>query len=220
MPLAASVKSRMLRFLRRSTRTRGPQGVSSARSSKKKGGGDTSTVIPNTRFSVLVDSPSATRRMVTIAEPYTMALGTAGVAVTASSSGSKHAATTKRHTSNKESYLSASRARRHKAQVLIMISVGTGPKLSGVFECIGQGFPSVFQSTCPIVLIGKVSDVSGIVAQPPRAFFTGELFSSQATCCSCFYKHGAIGLQTCFFCVLEYCDPWFETRSHSRRGGR
>ena len=117
MPLAATVKSRMLRFLRRSTSTRGPQGGSSAPSSRKKGGGDTSTVIPNTRLSVLVDSPSATRRMVTIVEPYTMALGTAGVAVTASSSASKHAVT-KRHASNKEGYLSASRARRHKAQVL------------------------------------------------------------------------------------------------------
>jgi len=118
MPLAATVKSRMLRFLRRSTSTREPQGGSSARSSRKKGGGDTSTVIPNTRLSVLVDSPSATRRMVTIVEPYTVALGTAGVAVTASSSASKHAVTTKRHTSNKEGYLSASRARRHKTQVL------------------------------------------------------------------------------------------------------
>jgi hypothetical protein len=160
MPLAATVKSRMLRFLRRSTSTRGPQGGSSARSSRKKGGGDTSTVIPNTRFSILVDSPSATRRMVTLVEPYTMALGRAGVAVTASSSGSKHAVTTKRHTSNKEGYLSASRARRHKAQVLIMVSVGTGPKLSSVCECIGQGFPSVLQPTRPIVLIGKVSDMS------------------------------------------------------------
>ena len=160
MPLAAKVKSRMLRFLRRSTSSRGPQSGSSARSSRKKGGGDTSTVIPNTRFSVLVDSPSATRRMVTIVEPYTMALGTAGVAVTASSSGSKHAVTTKRHTSNKEGYLSASRARRHKAQVLIMISVGTGPKFSSVCEFIGQGFPSVYQSTCPFVLIGKVSYMS------------------------------------------------------------
>lgn len=160
MPLAATVKSRMLRFLRRSTSTRGPQSGSSSRSSRKKGGGDTSTVIPNTRFSILVDSPSATRRMVTIAEPHTMALGTAGVAVTASSSGSKHAVTTKRQTSNKEAYLSASRTRRHKAQVLIMITLGTGPKLSSVCECIVQGFPSVFQSTCPVLLVGKVCDMS------------------------------------------------------------
>lgn len=117
MPLAATVKSRMLRFLRRSTSTRGLKGGSSARSSRKKGGGDTSTVIPNTRLSVLVDSPSATRRMVTIVKRYIMALGTARVGVTASSSASKHAVTTKRHTSNK-GYLPAFRARRHKAQVL------------------------------------------------------------------------------------------------------
>lgn len=131
MPLAKTVKSQMLRLLRRSKSTRGPQGGSSAQSSRKKGGGDSSTVIPNTRLSVLVDSPSATRRMVTIVEPYTMALGAAGVAVTASSSGSKHV-TTKRHTSNKEVYHPSSRARRHKAQVLVLISMGTGPKLCAI----------------------------------------------------------------------------------------
>jgi hypothetical protein len=77
-----------------------------------------------------------------------VALGAAGVAVTASSSGSKHVVTTKKHTSNKEGHLS-SRARRHKAQVLVIVIVGTGPKLSSVSECIGQGFPECFSVDVP-----------------------------------------------------------------------
>jgi hypothetical protein len=82
--------------------------------------------------------------MVTIVEPYTVAVGAAGVAATASSSGSKHVVTTKKHTSNKEGYVPSSRGRRHKAQVLVIVIVGTGPKLSSVSECIGQSFPECF----------------------------------------------------------------------------
>jgi hypothetical protein len=139
MPLAATVRSRMLRLLRRSKSTRGPEGESSARSSRKKGDGDTFTVIRNTRCSNLVDSPPSTRRMVNTVDPHARALGEAVVAATTSSSGAKDAVTSKRQTSNKESYFSSSRARRRKTQVLVMISVGTAPKLSSVCECMGQG---------------------------------------------------------------------------------
>ena len=147
MPLAARVKSRMLRLLRRSESSRGTEGGSSSRSGRKRGGGETSTVIPNTRFSVLVDSPSATRRMVTVMEPYTMALGTAGVAVTPSGSGCKHAETTKRQTSiawHKDSCRSSSRARRLKSQVPVMLNVGTGPQTEQCFQCTGLLWQYVF----------------------------------------------------------------------------
>jgi hypothetical protein len=123
MPLAATVKSQMLRFLRRSKSTRGSSGGSSARSSRKKGGAETAMVIPNKRFSVLVDSPSSNNGMVTIAEPYTMALG-AAVAVTASSTGSKHVETTKKQAPNNSQrprdggHRSSSQTRRHKYQVM------------------------------------------------------------------------------------------------------
>lgn len=121
MPLAATVKSQMLRLLRRSKSTRAPRCESPARNSRKKGGGDTAMVIPNKRVSVLVDCPPApSNGMVTIVEPYAMALG---AAVTAVSSGSKHE-TTKKQASNtsqrarEAGHRSSSQARRHRSQVM------------------------------------------------------------------------------------------------------
>jgi hypothetical protein len=123
MPLAATVKSQMLRFLRRNKNTRAARCESPARSSRKKGGGDTAMVIPNKRVSVLVDSPSAHNNgMVTVAEPYAMALG-AAVAVKAASSGSKHETTKKQASSTTQrakegGHRSSSQARRHRTQVM------------------------------------------------------------------------------------------------------
>jgi hypothetical protein len=123
MPFAATVKSQMLRFLRRSKNTRAASCESPARNSRKKGGGDTAMVIPNKRVSVLVDSPSAHNNgMVTVMEPYAMALG-AAVAVKAASSGSKHETTKKQASSTSQrakegGHRSSSQARRHKTQVM------------------------------------------------------------------------------------------------------
>jgi hypothetical protein len=130
MPLAATVKSQMLRFLRRNKNTRAARCESPARSSRKKGGGDTAMVIPNKRVSVLVDSPSAlSNGMVTIVEPYAMALGTA-VAVKAASSGSKQETTKKQASGTSQrakegSHRSSAQARRHRSQVTQCISKST-----------------------------------------------------------------------------------------------
>jgi hypothetical protein len=131
MPLAATVKSQMLRFLRRNKNTRAARCESPARSSRKKGGGDTAMVIPNKRVSVLVDSQSAHNNgMVTVAEPYAMALG-AAVAVKAASSGSKHETTKKQASSTTQrakegGHRSSSQARRHKTQVMEYSVSGPG----------------------------------------------------------------------------------------------
>jgi hypothetical protein len=62
MPLAATVKSQMLRLLRRSKSTSGPP----ARSNRKKGkgSGEHAMVITNKRFSVHVDSPPSSNNAV------------------------------------------------------------------------------------------------------------------------------------------------------------
>ena len=124
MPLAATVKSQMLRLLRRSKSTRGPPSGSSKSSSRKNGGGDTAMVIPNKRYSVLVDSPpSPNNGVVPIVEPYTMALGSP-VAVTTPGGGSKHVESTRKLVSNntqrarENNHRSSSQARRHRSQVI------------------------------------------------------------------------------------------------------
>ena len=122
MPLAATVKSQMLRLLRRSKSTRGPPSGSS-RSSRKNGGGDTAMVIPNKRYSVLVDSPSSPNNgVVPLVEPYTMALGSP-VAVTTPSGGSKHVEPSRKQVNNTQraresNHRSSSQARRHRSQVI------------------------------------------------------------------------------------------------------
>ncbi|KAJ9584779.1 hypothetical protein L9F63_020867, partial [Diploptera punctata] len=124
MPLAATVKSQMLRLLRRSKSTRGHQSGSSRSSSRKNGGGDTAMVIPNKRYSVLVDSsPSPNNEVVPVVEPYTMALGSP-VAVTTPSNGSKHVDSSRKQTPNnthrarESNHRSSSQARRHRTQIV------------------------------------------------------------------------------------------------------
>jgi hypothetical protein len=206
MPLAATVKSQMLRLLRRSKSTRGPQGGSAARGSRKKGDGDASTVIPNTRFSVLVDSPSATRRMVTIVDPYTMTLGAAGVATAASSSGAKHAVTTKRQTSNKESCRSSSRARRLKTQVLTMVQVVISVGTDHCLWMYRAGFPDPFSVDVPHGTPWFVSDM-------PRTRWSRSATSRRYVAGNCFYlklrlfsAHSAIGLQIRFAHAPKKCN--------------
>ncbi|PSN40262.1 hypothetical protein C0J52_11900 [Blattella germanica] len=121
MPLAATVKSQMLRLLRRSKSTRGPPSGSSARSSssRKNGGGDTAMVIPNKRYSVLVDSPpSPNNGIVPIVEPYTMALGSPVAVTTPSkpSDGTRKQIPNNSQRIRENNHRSASQARRHRSQ--------------------------------------------------------------------------------------------------------